>query len=130
MDPYNPQAPSGFGAAPPLPKPKRPKKPDPAARRMKHLDYVALMLGVDPPPPDADLPPPVGFRFPDPIIEEPAPLMMGQPPIAIPHHIPPQPHTGNLPGGALPPPITALPPSIGPVQAPPPQTGNPSRNKL
>lgn len=76
MDPYQP-APIG---APPLPKPKKPKKPDPAARRMKPIDYVALMLGVEPPPPDADLPAPIGYRFPDPVVDEP----MLPPPVAAP----------------------------------------------
>lgn len=70
--------------APPLPKPQRPKKPDPAARRMKPLDYVALMFGIDPPPPDANLPPPIGYRFP----ELPTPEQ-----------------------GYLPPPINAVPPA-------------------
>lgn len=57
MDPY--------GMTPPPPLPQKPKKPDPAARRMRPLDYVALLLGVEPPPPDAHLPPPVGYVFPD-----------------------------------------------------------------
>jgi hypothetical protein len=47
------------------PKPKKPKKPDPAARRMKPLDYVSLLLGVEPGTPDQDLPPPIGYRFPE-----------------------------------------------------------------
>lgn len=70
MDPFNPYGGVSM-QAPQLPKPKKPKKPDPAARRMKQLDYVSLLLGVEPPPPDANLPPPIGYRFPDQEIERP-----------------------------------------------------------
>lgn len=63
MDPFNPGMPPQ--QAPQVPQPKKPKKPDPAARRMKALDYVSLLLQVEPPPPDANLPPPIGYRFPD-----------------------------------------------------------------
>lgn len=69
MDPFAP-----FGrpiAAPQLPAPKKPKKPDPAARRMKALDYVSLLLGVEPAPDHQELPPPIGYRFPDRQVETP-----------------------------------------------------------
>lgn len=60
MDPYG-----MMPGVPPMPKPKKPPKPDPATRRMKALDYVGLLLGIDEPPPDAPLPPPIGYRFPE-----------------------------------------------------------------
>lgn len=86
MDPFSPMGGTQI-QAPQLPKPKKPKKPDPAARRMKALDYVSLLLGVEPPPPDANLPPPVGFRFPDQDIER---------PFMPPHTVPP-PSFNNAP---------------------------------
>ena len=85
MDPYGMQPPGGAGQPPQMPKPKKPPKPDPAARRMKPLDYVALLLNVDPPPNDAQLPPPVGYRYPE---------------------MPPDPY--------LPPPVAAMPPGTEP----------------
>lgn len=75
MDPFQMQPPQ----APPLPKPKKPPKPDPAARRLRPLDYVALLLDIEPPAPDANLPPPIGFRFPEPMMMEPT----LPPPVAV-----------------------------------------------
>ncbi len=67
--------------APEMPKPKKPPKPDPAARRLKALDYVGMLLGVEPPEPQQPLPPPIGFRFPDQPQEPmlPAPMYVPQP---------------------------------------------------
>lgn len=81
MDPFNPFGQPGIGA-PQVPQPKKPKKPDPAARRMKALDYASLLLGIEPPPPDAELPPPVGFRFPEQQVE--APYLPPPPPVGPP----------------------------------------------
>lgn len=84
MDPMNPFGGMGGGMGMPpseMPKPKKPKKPDPAARRMKPLDYVSLLLGIEPAPPDADLPPPIGYRFPE----------IERPPVpSVPSYHPPQ----------------------------------------
>jgi hypothetical protein len=83
LDPMIPEG--GMGPIPgpqdmPMRK-KKPKKPDPAARRMKALDYYGVLFDVQPPEESEELPPPIGYRFPDPEFE-PDPTTLGPPMLA------------------------------------------------